>query len=125
MVHKNRNFENQLIVDAVVDSMKSKKAKDIVVMNFSKMRHMVCDYFILCHASNSPQAEAITDAIIYNLRLTPGLHPIGVEGRQNAEWILLDYGSVVVHVFQETARRFYRIEDLWADAEFTHIEESG
>jgi len=125
MAIKNRNFENQLIVDAVIDSMKSKKAKDIVVMDFGRMRQMVCDYFIICQASNTPQAEAIADSIIYNLRHAPGLHPIGIEGRQNAEWILLDYGSVVVHVFQEKARQFYRIEDLWADAELSHIADAG
>lgn len=124
MVNRNRNFENQLIVDTVIDSMKSKKARDITVMDFRKMRYMVCDYFVICQASNAPQTEAIADAIIYNLRLTPGLHPIGIEGRQNAEWILLDYGSVVIHVFQEKARQFYRIEELWADAEFTRIAET-
>lgn len=124
MDNKTKNFENQLIVHAIVDSMKSKKARSITIMDFSNMRQMVCDYFVICLTSNAPQAEAVADAILYNLRLTPGIHPIGIEGRQNAEWILLDYGSVVVHVFQEKAHQFYRLEELWSDARITHVEET-
>ncbi|MDD2963329.1 MAG: ribosome silencing factor [Bacteroidales bacterium] len=124
MVRKVKISENQLIVDAVIDSMKSKKAKEITVIDFRQMHHSVCDFFVICQAANSPQAEAIIDAVVYNLRFTPGIHPIGVEGRQNAEWILLDYASVVVHVFQEKAHQFYRLEELWSDALVSTISES-
>lgn len=107
----------QEIVSAVINAMAEKKAFDIVTISFSKMRNMVCDSFVICHATNRPQAEAIADAVEYQVRMDPGLHVRSVEGRENAEWILLDYGDVVVHIFQENTRKFYRLEDLWADAE--------
>ncbi len=107
----------QEIVSAVINAMAEKKAYDIVTISFSKMRNSVCDSFVICHATNRPQAEAIADAVEYQVRMDPGLHVRSVEGRENAEWILLDYGDVVVHIFQENTRKFYRLEDLWADAE--------
>ena len=107
----------QEIVNAVIKAMADKKAFDIVTISFNKMRNMVCDSFVICHATSRPQAEAIADAVEYQVRMDPGLHVRSVEGRENAEWILLDYGDVVVHIFQENTRKFYSLEDLWADAE--------
>lgn len=88
-----------------------RKASAVLVFNLTELTTMA-DYFVLSTASSDRQARAIADAITE--RLGPAL---SVEGLQTANWILMDYGDVVFHVFQEEARRFYALERLWGDAE--------
>ena len=88
-----------------------RKASAVLVFNLTELTTMA-DYFVLSTASSDRQARAIADAITE--RLGPAL---SVEGLQSANWILMDYGDVVFHVFQEEARRFYALERLWGDAE--------
>jgi len=88
-----------------------KKAAAILVFNLTDLTTMA-DYFVLSTASSARQARAIADAITETLG-----DPLSVEGLSTANWILMDYGDVVFHVFQEEARRFYALERLWGDAE--------
>lgn len=88
-----------------------RKASAVLVFNLTELTTMA-DYFVLSTASSDRQARAISDAITE--RLGPAL---SVEGLQAANWILMDYGDVVFHIFQEEARRFYALERLWGDAE--------
>ena len=88
-----------------------KKAAAILVFNLTDLTTMA-DYFVLSTASSARQARAIADAINEALG-----DPLSVEGLSTANWILMDYGDVVFHVFQEEARRFYALERLWGDAE--------
>jgi len=88
-----------------------KKAAAVLVFNLTELTTMA-DYFVLSTASSDRQARAIADAI------TEALGPaLSLEGADTANWILMDYGDVVFHVFQEEARRFYALERLWGDAE--------
>ena len=88
-----------------------RKASAVLVFNLAELTTMA-DYFVLSTASNDRQARAIADAIIEVLG-----PPASVEGMSTASWILMDYGDVVFHVFQEEARKFYALERLWGDAE--------
>jgi ribosome-associated protein len=88
-----------------------KKAAAILVFNLTDLTTMA-DYFVLSTARSDRQARAIAEAIIEALG-----DPFSVEGLSRANWILMDYGDVVFHVFQEEARRFYALERLWGDAE--------
>jgi len=88
-----------------------RKASAVLVFNLTELTTMA-DYFVLSTASSDRQARAIADAITE--RLGPAL---SVEGLQTANWVLMDYGDVVFHIFQEEARRFYALERLWGDAE--------
>ena len=88
-----------------------KKASAVLVFNLTELTTMA-DYFVLSTASSDRQARAISDAITEALG-----PPHSVEGLETANWILMDYGDVVFHVFQEEARRFYALERLWGDAE--------
>lgn len=92
-----------------------KKAEDIVVLD---VRGLVtwCDFFVLCSVSNPRLAAAVADAVATALKEAAGLRPLGVEGLERARWVLLDFGDVVVHVFDEALRRFYDLEGLWIDA---------
>ena len=88
-----------------------RKASAVLVFNLTELTTMA-DYFVLSTASSDRQARAIADAIIEVLGA-----PISIEGLTTARWILMDYGDVVFHVFQEEARKFYALERLWGDAE--------
>ena len=88
-----------------------RKAAAVLVFNLTELTTMA-DYFVLTTANSDRQARAIADAIVERIG-----SPLSVEGLQVARWILMDYGDVVFHVFQEEARRFYALERLWGDAQ--------
>lgn len=106
----------QKLVEVVVHGMQEKKAKQISVLDLSKLEHAVTDYFIICNAESTTQVSAIADSVEHFTLQELKEKAIHKEGTQNALWILLDYGNVVVHVFQDEAREFYDIESFWADA---------
>lgn len=93
----------------------SKKAEDIVLLDLTPMTD-VCDYFLICTGSNARLVDAIVDEVRDKVRTNCGEKPISTEGRDGLRWVLVDYGSVVVHVFQPEARDFYRLERLWNEA---------
>ena len=76
----------------------------------------ICDYFIICHGTSKVQTQSIAENSINDLRKDLKMKPFSTEGMKNAEWILLDYGEVIVHIFLEDSRYFFHLEDLWADA---------
>lgn len=114
--------QNLGLKDAIIEAIKQKKGHEIVVIDLTENTQAVADYYIICHGSSSSQVDALADFIERFARTETEEHPIHVEGQQNAQWILMDYGDIIVHVFQEEIRRFYNIEDLWADAKKEIIE---
>ncbi len=108
--------------DAIVEAIKQKKGRDIVVIDLTGTEQAIADYYIICHGHSSSQVDALADHVERFSRTETGEHPLHVEGQQNAQWILIDYGDIVVHIFQEEIRHFYNIEDLWADAKKEIIE---
>ena len=104
-------------MSTVVDAMDSLKGKEIVTLDLRETGTSVTDYFVICHANSKTQVDAIAEKIIDQVRNDQGVKPYHVEGRDNTEWILIDFVDVVVHVFLQSARKFYQLEELWADAE--------
>jgi ribosome-associated protein len=110
-----------LALESLEASMKAalaasqKKAEDIVVLDLRRVASFT-DYFVICTGRSGRQVQAISDQVEEELRQA-GRRPMHIEGYSNAEWILLDYGDFIVHVFNPTARRFYDLERLWRDAE--------
>ena len=109
--------KSRLIAEAASD----KKALDIVIMNMHDLT-TTTDYFIVCSATTSTQVRAIADNIEEEMAKV-GETFLHKEGYRNAEWILLDFGNCIVHVFTEEARRFYGLEDLWGEAPTEHYED--
>jgi len=101
--------------------MTDKKGKDPVILNLSRLDGAVCDSFIICHGGSRTQVEALAENVIGEVKAKTGINPWHKEGFENAEWILIDYSDVVVHIFQEERRKFYNLERLWADAEITKV----
>ena len=98
----------------IVDLAADKKASDIVLLEIGGLT-TVADYFVICSAASERQLGAIADGIAEGLR-EEGTRPIGREGSAGAHWLLIDYGSVIVHVMGAPERDFYQLERLWADA---------
>lgn len=102
-------------LEQCVEAALEKKAENLVVLDLRKLSD-VTDFFVICHGTSDRQVMAIADSIEERLRRELGVRPAHVEGRQLADWILMDYIDVVIHVFIEEKRDFYRIERLWGDA---------
>jgi ribosome-associated protein len=109
--------------DAIIKGMQEKKGNQIKVLDLRKLKSSMADYFIICHASSDKQVSAIADSVEEFSRKLAGEKPLHIEGIESAEWILMDYFDVVVHVFLEEKREFYAIEELWGDAEITIIKD--
>lgn len=92
-----------------------KKATDISLIDLTGLSD-VCDYFLICTAANRPQLDAVIEAIEEKVKANCGEKPLAVEGRAGSNWVLIDYGSVVAHVFKPEIRDFYRLDRLWGEA---------
>jgi ribosome-associated protein len=101
-------------VRRVVAAVEDKRGFEVVVMNVSELTS-IADAFVICSGAHDRQVGAIADEIGRQLRAA-GRRPLHVEGERRAEWVLMDYGDVVVHLFTEDRRAFYGLDSLWADA---------
>ena len=113
--HQTDNVE--AIVAATIEAMEAVKGKDIVTLDLREINTAVTDYFVICHAPSKTQVDAIADKVEEVVFEKTHSKPYHVEGRDNTEWILIDFVDVVVHVFLESKREYYKLEELWADAE--------
>jgi len=111
-----------MLADIVVQGMQERKGIDIVKLNLKKLPNTITDYFVICHGTSRAQVEAIAESVQAEVKKAIGINPWHKEGYDNAEWILLDYFDVVVHIFIEDARNFYKLEKLWADADRTNVQ---
>jgi iojap-like ribosome-associated protein len=111
------------LLKVIVEAMQEKKAQNVVSLNLSELKNSICKYFVICNADSSTQVSAISDEIEDKVLEKLNEKVWRRNGIQNAFWIILDYGDVVVHIFQTPQRDFYRLEELWADAELTKYEE--
>ncbi len=111
------------LLDAIVEGMKEKKAKNITIINLIGLEHRVADYFVICDADSNTHVNAISDALEECVIKNTKERPYHSEGKQNGEWILVDYVNIVAHIFMRETREFYNIEGLWADGEITHIQD--
>lgn len=97
-----------------------RKAMDLVLLDVSKLTSFA-DYFIICSGRSSRQVQGIADAVRSRMR-DLGVRPYGVEGEREGQWVLLDYGDVIMHIFYEPVRAFYDLESLWSDAQVVSLE---
>jgi len=120
MTNKKVNLD-QLITE-VIKGVEDVKGENITILDLREIENTVCDYFIICDGNSNTQVNAISGAIQKKVSKTLKDKPWHVEGEKNAEWILIDYVNIVVHIFQKEIREFYNIEGLWGDAKITNIQ---
>ena len=117
-------MESKTLAVAMAKAADDRKALNILIQDVSA-RSDICDYQIICSGSNERQTQAICDSIEKSVKEQGGGRPRSIEGKQSGQWILLDYGSVIAHVFLEEMRPFYAIETLWPDAKLLSFTKEG
>jgi len=113
------NKELKVIADAMLD----KKGQDVISLDLRSIGTAISDYFIVCSADSTPNVVAIADNVEDKMIEKCKRKVVRSQGKENAFWVILDYGDIVVHVFQTPYRAFYRLEELWADADRTSYED--
>ncbi len=123
MAKKTKNTD--LLITEIIKGIEDVKGEHITLLDLREIENTVCDYFIICDGTSNTQVSAISASIQKNVSKSLKEKPWHVEGESFAEWILLDYVDVVVHVFQKPTREFYNIEELWGDAKITSFDNSS
>ena len=117
---KPRSTEDSLISN-IVDGIENVKGLDVSILDLRDIENTVCRYFVVCTGSSNTHVSAIVSAIKKTVSKELKEKPFQTEGNENAEWVLIDYINVVVHVFKKQIREYYNIEELWGDAKTTKV----
>ncbi|HBU76469.1 MAG TPA: ribosome silencing factor [Muricauda sp.] len=112
------------LIALILEGIEDVKGVDINLLDLREIENTVCDYFIICNGTSNTHVNAIVSSVQKKVSKAIQDKPWHVEGSENAEWVLMDYVNVVVHVFQKHIREFYDIEGLWGDAKVTMVESS-
>ena len=108
--------KNSKIFKTIIRAIQEKKGSNTVSLDLRKIPEAVADFFIICEANNQPQIRAITDFVEEEVKKKCGEAPYHYEGKQNLQWVLIDYVNVVVHIMMPEQRKFYKLEEMWSDA---------
>ncbi len=111
------------LIAVIIKGIDDVKGENIQLLDLRELENTVCDYFIICSGSSNTQVNAISGSVQKVVSKEIKDKPWHIEGEMNAEWVLMDYVNVVVHVFQKHVREFYDIESLWGDAKITQISQ--
>lgn len=109
------------LLDSIINGIEEVKGEDLTILDLRNIDNSVCDYFVVCSGNSNTQVVAIANSIERTVRKEVKERPISVEGKNNAQWVLLDYASIVVHTFQKPVREFYDIESMWGDAKRINV----
>ncbi len=109
------------LLQAIIEGMKERKAKNITILNLNKINNRVTDYFVICDADSNTHVNSISDSVEEFVTKSTSEKVYHIEGKQNGEWILIDYINIVVHVFLRESREHYNLEGLWGDTEIINI----
>lgn len=110
------------LAELVVEGIHDKKGRDVVCLDLRKVSNAVCEFFVVCTAGSDRQVGAVADNVEKTVKENCQQKPWHVEGKQNMEWVLIDYFDVVVHIFKPDAREFYGLEELWADGKEVNFD---
>ena len=123
MAKAHKASDSEKLAELIIEGIQEKKGKQIQLLDLRDINNAVCDFFIICHGNSNRQVDSIADSVLEIVREKKGEKPLNMEGKSQAERILLDYINVVVHVFQEELREHYALDELWADAKIEFINE--
>ena len=112
---------NESLLALIIEGIENVKGENITVLDLREIDNTACDYFVICDGNSNTQVNAISGSIQRTVSRELSDKPWHVEGSEQANWVLMDYINVVVHVFQKETREFYNIEDLWGDAKITQV----
>lgn len=123
-IKKLENIDTDIVeLNCIAEAILDKKGNNVCSLNLKKIGTAISDYFVVCNADSAPQVLAIADNIEDMMCEKCNRRVVRMQGKENAFWIILDYSNIVVHVFKTEYRHFYKLEDLWADAEKTTYQD--
>jgi ribosome-associated protein len=108
--------KNSTLLKSIIQSIEDIKGQEIISLDFKKLENRMCSHFIVCSGTSNTHVKAISDTIKKNISKDLKVKPWKTEGEFAAEWVLIDYSEIIVHIFQKQTRDFYKLEELWADA---------
>lgn len=111
------------VVKIARELLMDKKAKNVAVINLKELENSICDYFIVTHGTSDRHVQGLAENLVGELEEKEDISPWHVEGKNSSDWVLIDYADIVVHIFREEMRDFYKIEELWADAGIEYYNE--
>lgn len=117
----NKEKESLVLARLAAQALDEKKGIDVRILDLRKVHGAPAEYFVIASGNVPSHVSAMSDAVHETVKKATGMGPHKVEGYQNAEWILMDYFDVVVHIFQKEKRQFYRLDELWSDGEEVSI----
>lgn len=120
---KKKSDGAEVLLSSIAEGIFEKRGLNVLKIDLRKLENRITDYFVICHASSTTQVSAICDSVEDLVRTRAEEKPMHVEGLDNCFWVLLDYGTVIVHIFLEEYRSFYSLESLWGDAVITALED--
>jgi len=113
--------DNAQLQESIIAAIQEKKGKAITIVDLTSIGSPICDTYLIAEGNSNTQVSAITDNIHEYVRVHNGVKPWHIEGTNNALWVALDYGDIIVHIFDRNTRKFYDLEHLWSDAVVTNI----
>lgn len=116
-MNKTNNKESEILARLAAQTIDEKKGDDVRILDLRKVHGAPAEYFVIASGNVPSHVSSMSDAVYENVKKATGMMPHKVEGYQNAEWILMDYFDVVVHIFQKDKRAFFRLDELWSDGE--------
>lgn len=117
-------MEARELLKYTCEALLERKGRDIEVLHIEELTTLT-EYFVICSATSTTQVKALADSVEFHLKNDHGIMPHHVEGFESSSWILLDYGSMLVHIFLPETRDFYRLENLWKDGEKVPLSDLG
>jgi ribosome-associated protein len=123
MIQKTEVKNLPTTLQAAIQGIEEVKGNQIILIDLKNITSRICDYFVVCHGDSSTQVSSIAESIERETKKATNEKAWHVEGKLNGEWVLVDYGNFIVHVFHKETRDFYSIESLWGDAILTQISD--
>ena len=112
-----KTISTDALLSQIIAGIEEVKGEDLIILDLRPIENTACDYFVICNGNSDTQVNAIANSVQKVVSKSIKEKPWHVEGTENAEWVLMDYVNVVVHIFQKHIRNYYQIEDLWGDAQ--------
>ena len=125
MGKKTMKRKSDVLAKAIIKVIKQHKGKEVVSLDLREIETAICDFFIICHGTSNTHIASIAENVRKEISKQMKEKPWHTEGEANKEWVLMDYFNVVVHIFNKEKRDFYKLENLWADADIKYIEQSA
>ncbi len=114
---------NTHLLDTIIQGIFEKKGKEVINIDLTRLNYSICDNFVVCHGDSGTQVNAIADSVEEKVKKELNVRAGHVEGKGNAQWVLIDFINVIVHIFKKEYREYYKLEELWGDAEIIKIED--